>query len=75
MKRALIFMACLAALVGYTKVVWQSGFDDGADVSLCVGESLINNDGKLASYHPACQRAKAYERHPLWLLRRRDGGE
>ena len=77
MKRSVLIAASgfafVAALVGYTKVIWQSGFDDGADVSLCVGESMINNGGKLATYAPACQRAKAYESSPLWLLRRRHG--
>ncbi len=62
--------------VGFAKVVWQSGFDQGADVSQCIIATFANakdNPIKLDMTEPACKRAKAYESSPLWLLRRRNG--
>lgn len=62
--------------VGFAKAVWQSGFDQGADVSLCVIATFQNAKDdpiKLDMAEPACKRAKAYESNPLWLLRRRGG--
>lgn len=62
--------AAVLALAGYTKLIWQSGFDQGSDVALCVVASF-QNDGKLATHQPACQKAGRYKSNPLWLLRRR----
>lgn len=62
------------ALMIATKLVWQSGFDQGSDVTLCVIASM-ENDGKFAASDDGCKRAKAYERNPLWLLRRRNGDQ
>ena len=62
--------------VGFAKAVWQSGFDQGADVSQCIIATFANADDdpiKLDMTEPACTRAKAYESNPLWLLRRRGG--
>lgn len=68
--------ACLLT-AGYTKLIWQSGFDQGADVSLCLVSTFQNgpdNDGvtRLKTHDPACQRTNHYTRtNPLWILRRR----
>lgn len=76
MKKALFGILFAIGAIGYTKIVWQSGFDQGADVSLCVVESMIaSEDGQpigLAETE-SCDRAKAYESNPLWQLRRREG--
>jgi len=71
MGRAFAIITFAAALLAYTKWVWQSGFDQGSAVALCVVSSL-QNDGKLAADQPECQDAKRGERSPLWVLRRRD---
>lgn len=71
-RKLLIGAALVAVLLGYTKLVWQSAFDQGSDVTLCVIASM-ENDGKLAASDDGCKRAKSYERNPLWILRRRDG--
>lgn len=77
MKKALFGILFAIGVVGYTKLVWQSGFDQGADVSLCVVESMIASEGDVVSLTDSetCDRAKAYESNPLWQLRRRDGME
>lgn len=73
MKRLAIGAVCAIALLGYTKLIWQSGFDQGTAVAICVVASF-QNDGKLATNSPSCRDAKDYEDNPLWLLRRRGGG-
>jgi len=73
MRRALVATFAIFALLGYTKLIWQSGFDQGADVADCVIASL-QNGGKLDRSDEGCQRADAYKRNPLWVLRRRSGG-
>lgn len=67
---ALITAASVAGLIGYTRVIWLSGFDQGGDVVMCMIASL-QNDGKLATDDPGCKRAEAYKGNPLWMLRRR----
>jgi len=61
----------------YTKIIWQSGFDAGADVSQCL-IATFSKDGPAPKHadmaDSGCQRAKAYESNPLWILRRRSGG-
>lgn len=73
MKKVLYGLGIALVLVIYTKVIWQSGFDQGADVSLCVVESMIASEGEVVSLADSetCKRAKAYESNPLWQLRRR----
>lgn len=78
MKRAVMFLAVGLTLLSYTKWVWQSAFDQGADVSMCIGASFAQSDGTTVTFaknDPACVRAKAGERNPLWVVfRRRSGG-
>jgi len=71
MKRLLIGLAATGVLLGYTRWVWMSGFDQGVAVSLCVMAAIVENDGKLADENVACIDAKKGESNPLWLLRRR----
>jgi hypothetical protein len=71
LNRVVLISFAIIGLLVYTKVVWQSGFDAGADTSLCVGASLLLNDGKFKEDEPACQRIEAYKSNPLWLFRRR----
>lgn len=76
MTRFLICISALFALAGYTKLVWQSGFDDGADVAICVKASFtkeLRYSVVTVAKDPACARAHAYERNPLWAFRRRGG--
>lgn len=76
MRRIYITAVAIGALLGFTKAIWQSGFDQGADVSLCVVASFQRYGEKAVRVDPddsSCQRAKGYERNPLWLLRRRGG--
>lgn len=68
-KQMGVGVGMVLSLFLYTKQVWQSGFDQGADVDSCVIVSIIN-DGKLAKDEPPCIRAKKYETNPYWLLRR-----
>lgn len=70
MRKALIVLGVIAALVGYTKLIWQSGFDAGGDAVGCVIASL-QNDGALDRASLFCRGAEAYKRNPLWALRRR----
>lgn len=72
MRKIIYALAAIAAIGGWTKYVWQTGFDQGADVSGCVIASL-ENDGKFATDSGFCKSAKRGESNPLWLLRRRDG--
>ncbi len=75
-RKILVAIFSLLALIGYTKLIWQSGFDQGADVSLCLVQSYIQYDGeKVAANEPSCQRAKEYQSNPLWILRRRENIE
>lgn len=70
-----LFVAGAMLTTAYTKIIWQSGFDQGADVDGCVVASFqAAGPGEtvaMAKSDPACIRAKAYESNPLWLLRRR----
>lgn len=68
-KAGLIAAAICTVAIGYTKLVWLSGFDQGSDVALCVVAS-VQNDGKLAKDDDSCKRADEYRSNPLWLLRR-----
>lgn len=74
---ALVILLGMVMLLIYTKVIWQSGFDAGADTNGCVFASVVKY-GDLShgtdEADPACQRIKAYESSPLWVLRRRNGG-
>lgn len=74
----MVIVAAVVVLLGYTKWVWQSAFDQGADVSMCIGASFAQSDGTTVTFaksDPACIRAKAGERSPLWaVFRRRSGG-
>lgn len=65
-----LILAVMAA-----RVIWLSGFDQGADVAMCVDASFRNGGDviTLAKDDPACIRAKAYESNPLWAFRRRGG--
>jgi len=74
MRRGLVVLAAAALLLGYSKFVWQTGFDQGADVSLCIiasAQRFGNLAHGLDKSDPACQRAKEGESNPLWILRRR----
>lgn len=76
MKRWIIVLLCVAALSAYTKLIWQSGFDQGAAIALCTVASFQQGGDliTLAKDDPACRDANAYEANPLWVLRRRSGG-
>jgi len=75
-KISLGFLAVFA-LIGYTRVIWLSGFDIGSDVSLCVvasyqqGPNEKTGKVELADNDPSCKRVEEYKSNPLWLLRRR----
>jgi hypothetical protein len=69
-RKAFLTVVAMVALVGYTKLIWQSGFDQGSDVTMCVIAS-IQNEGHLAKDDVGCRGAEAYKSNPLWLLRRR----
>lgn len=75
MRKFLIIFCAVGALVCFTKAVWQSGFDQGVNVALCTMESFRRGGDiiRLAKDDPACVRAKAGKRNPLWLLRRKNG--
>lgn len=72
MKNFIKIVVILLALVIYTKLIWQSGFDQGAAVSACVIESMLASEGEVVSLadSDACNDAKAYESNPLWNFRR-----
>lgn len=64
-----IAVLSICLLIGYTKIIWQYGFDTGVDVSLCVVASLQNN-GTLAENDESCKSVKTDQKNPLWALRR-----
>lgn len=76
MKKLAIGLLIALALLGYTKIIWQSGFDAGADVMQCVIASFMKSDGKqVDEMDKGCQRTKHYkETNPLWYLGRNNGG-
>ena len=70
MKKLIITLAALILLVAYTRVIWLSGFDQGAAVAMCTIASILN-EGELAEEEPSCVDVKSYESNPLWQFRRR----
>lgn len=77
LKRVLMVLLAAAALCIYTKAVWQSGYDAGADVNGCLIATFAKYgdlDHGADEDDPQCVRAGQYEHNPLWVLRRRNGG-
>jgi hypothetical protein len=73
MRKAAAIAALQAiALIFWTKVVWQSGFDQGSDVTPCVSAYFESGkDPKTLKTDGGCRRASVYRANPLWALRRR----
>lgn len=70
-KKIAITVLCVLALVGYTRLIWLSGFDQGADVALCVVDSYREHNATQVADTNACHRASDYQDNILWQLRRR----
>ena len=73
---ALQVLFFVLSMLWYTHVVWQSGFDDGADVALCAvtlfhDEKYGHGGETPALQTPACKGAEAYKHTPLWQFRTR----
>lgn len=66
------FSVFVLAMVVWTNYVWDSAFDQGTAVSLCVVESFKQFEGqKVAINEEVCQEADDYMRHnPLWKFSR-----
>jgi hypothetical protein len=64
-KSAGIFAILVFAMVFYTKWVYQTAFDGGADTALCVVGSFNSFETKPSVLEKFCKSALKHSKHPL----------
>jgi hypothetical protein len=73
MRNIIIAAGIVAAILATALVSYRSGFNQGADVALCLVSTFQKerpSEG-LDMTSPSCQSAKHGENNPLWIFRPR----